>query len=129
MIDGAGPAPFRLRRMPGKVLKVTSSRTGVLGLTTVGNLVVRTGSSMLLTWWWRNAWAIIAAMVFQDVLRAFLSYTLFRDSAHRLARDPAISREFRTFSRMVLASSAMTLLIAQSDKFVLGRLFTLGEFG
>src|SRR3954452_25590251 len=49
MIDGASPAPIRLRRMPGKALKVASSRTGVLGLTTIGNLVVRTGSSMLLT--------------------------------------------------------------------------------
>ena len=260
MITGAERAPTGPRRMPTRLLKVATSRTGILGLTTVGNLVVRTGSSMLLTrlltpdafgivglitsiffavalvtdlgfeaflirhertedrhfrnviwtihatrglalfiavaltspliawafnkpvlalplavasagffihgvtslslmtalrqdksreislfdfgtqifqtvaclllaWWWRNAWAIIAAMVLQDFVRAVLSYALFPDSAQRPARDPAIAREFRTFSHMVLASSAMTLLIAQSDKFVLGRLFTLGEFG
>ena len=34
---------------PRKLLAFVTTRTGVLGLTTVGNLVVRTGSSMLLT--------------------------------------------------------------------------------
>lgn len=94
-----------------------------------GTQLFQTVTCLLLAWWWRNAWAIIGAMVLQDILRAILSYILFADSKQRPARDPAVSREFRIFSRMVLASSAMTLLIAQSDKFVLGRLFSLGEFG
>jgi O-antigen/teichoic acid export membrane protein len=68
-------------------------------------------------------------MVLQSILRAVSSYKFFQESAHRPARDPQVSREFLTFSRIVLASSTLTLLIGQSDKLILGRLFTLDEFG
>jgi len=91
--------------------------------------VFQTLACLLLALWWHNAWSIIAAMVLQSFLRAVLSYRLFHDSAQRTARDPAISREFLVFSRFVMVSSVLGLLIGQSDKFVLGRVFTLAEFG
>ena len=84
---------------------------------------------VLLAIWWRNAWAIIAAMLIQSGARTVLSYRFFADSSHSPARNPIIAREFFKFSRFVMASSALTLLIGQSDKLVLGRVFTLGEFG
>ena len=84
---------------------------------------------VLLAIWWRNAWAIIAAMLIQSGVRTILSYRFFADSSHSPARDPIIAREFFKFSRFVMASSALTLVIGQSDKLVLGRVFTLGEFG
>jgi O-antigen/teichoic acid export membrane protein len=89
----------------------------------------QTAACVLLALWWHNAWSIIAAMLLQSGLRAVLSYRLFPNSSQHLARDPAISREFLRFSRFVMASSALALVIGQSDKVVLGRIFTLGEFG
>jgi O-antigen/teichoic acid export membrane protein len=89
----------------------------------------QTAACVLLALWWHNAWSIIAAMVLHSGLRAILSYRLFPDSAQHCARDPAILREFVVFSRFVMTSSALALLIGQSDKVVLGRVFTLGEFG
>jgi lipopolysaccharide exporter len=68
--------------------------------------IFQTCACLLLALWWHNAWSIIAAMVLQSALRALLSYQLFPDSSQRLA-----------------------LIIGQSDKVVLGRIFTLGEFG
>jgi lipopolysaccharide exporter len=89
----------------------------------------QTLACLLLALWWHNAWSIIAAMVLQSALRALLSYRLFPDSSQRLARDPVIAREFLVFSRFVMISSALALVIGQSDKIVLGRVFTLSEFG
>lgn len=89
----------------------------------------QTAACLLLAVWWHNAWSIIAAMLLQSALRALLSYRLFPDSSQHPARDPAISREFLAFSRFVMTSSALALVIGQSDKIVLGRIFTLGEFG
>ena len=89
----------------------------------------QTAACVLLALWWHNAWSIIAAMLLQSGLRALLSYRLFPDSAHRVARDPQIAREFLVFSRVVMISSALALVIGQSDKIVLGRVFTLSEFG
>src|SRR2546430_4597183 len=91
--------------------------------------IFQTVACLLLALWWRNVWALIAAMLLQSALRAILSYTIFPHSGQRLARDREIFREFIAFSRFVIASSALTLVIAQSDKLVLARLFTLQEFG
>jgi lipopolysaccharide exporter len=100
-----------------------------LSLLDFGLQIFQTAACILLALWWRNAWSIIVAMVVQSALRAFLSYRLFQDSAQRPARDRAISREFLAFSRIILLSSTLTLLIGQSDKLILGRLFTLDQFG
>lgn len=89
----------------------------------------QTAACVLLALWWHNAWSIIAAMLLQSGLRAVLSYRLFPHSSQHLARDRVISREFLRFSRFVMASSALALVIGQSDKVVLGRIFTLREFG
>lgn len=91
--------------------------------------IFQTVAAVLLAVWWRNAWAMIAAIVLQSAMRTFLSYRLFDDSSQSLARDPAIFREFLAWSRVVLVSSALTLLLAQSDKFILARVFSLQEFG
>src|SRR5579884_3743203 len=90
--------------------------------------IFQTAAAILLALWWHNAWAMIAAMVLQSAMRTFLSYRLFDDSSQSLARDPEIFREFLAWSRIVLVSSALTLLIAQ-NQLILARLFSLQEFG
>jgi O-antigen/teichoic acid export membrane protein len=84
---------------------------------------------LLLALWWRNVWAMIAAMIAQSALRLILSYTWFPDSKHVFTRDAIISREFVRFSRLIIATSVITLIITQTDKLVLAKLFTLEEFG
>ena len=100
-----------------------------LSLLEFGLQILQTTACLLLALWWRNAWSIIAAMLLQSVLRTLCSYAFFHGSAQRIDRDRAISREFLAFSRVILLSSALTLVIGQTDKFILGRLFTLEEFG
>jgi O-antigen/teichoic acid export membrane protein len=79
--------------------------------------------------WLRNVWAIVGAMIAQSLLRTALSYLLFSGSSHRIARDSAINREFISFSKIVLASSFVSLLISQSDKLFLARFLSLREYG
>jgi lipopolysaccharide exporter len=100
-----------------------------LSLLDFGLQIFQTAACILLALWWRNAWAIIAVMLLQSAVRFVLSYTFFGDSAQRPARDRAIEREFFAFSRITLMSSALSLLIGQSDKLVLARLLTLDQFG
>ncbi|WP_341632047.1 oligosaccharide flippase family protein [Sphingomonas agri] len=100
-----------------------------LSILDFGLQIFQTIVGVLLALWWRNAWAIIAVMLLQSIVRCGLSYALFRDSSQRPERDHAIAREFFAFSRVILMSSALSLLIGQSDKLVLARLFTLDQFG
>ena len=111
------------------IIALRQDKSRELSLFDFGLQLFQTFACLLLALWFRNAWSMIAAMVLSTALRAMLSYRLFPDAAQRPARDREISREFLAFSRVVLVSSALTLLIMQSDKFVLARLFTLGEFG
>lgn len=91
--------------------------------------IAQTIACILLAVWWRNVWALIGAMIIQASLRTALSYKILPDAAHRHARDANIFRELAAFSRLILLSSTLTFFIAQSDKLVLARLFTLHEFG
>lgn len=94
-----------------------------------GLIVFQTAVSIALAVWLRNAWALVFAMLAQSALRTILSYFVFHNPRRRLARDRAISREFFAFSRVVMMSSTMTLILSQTDRFVLARVFTLPEFG
>lgn len=91
--------------------------------------VFQTAVTVGLALWLRSVWAIIFAMVLHAFARTLASYTLFPDPRRRMARDVDLSREFFAFSRVVIASSVVQLLLLQSDKMVLARAFTLAEFG
>jgi lipopolysaccharide exporter len=77
----------------------------------------------------RNVWAIVASTLVGSIARTTMSYVLFTNSVRRLRFDRDVFREIWSFSRVIAASSWLTLLIAQVDKLVLGRLFTLPQFG
>ena len=95
----------------------------------LGIAVFQAAAGILLALVWRNVWSVIAAMLLGGFMRMVLSYVLFPDSVARLARDKRISRDFFAFSRVVLMSSALSLVMSQTDKLVLARLFTLAQFG
>lgn len=100
-----------------------------LSLLEFGVQLFQTLACLLLAWWWRNAWSIIVTLLLQGLLRAILSYALYPGSGRRPARDRAISAEFLAFSRVVLVSSSLALIVSQSDKLALARLLTLDQYG
>lgn len=100
-----------------------------LSLFEFGLVVFQSVAGIALAFWLRSAWSLVFSMILQSCVRTSLSYIVFPNAVRRLARDRAISREFLAFSRVVLVSSAMTLALSQTDRFVLARAFTLGEFG
>lgn len=91
--------------------------------------VFQTALCIGLAVWLRNVWAIVAAMIAQSLLRTVLSYAIFSGSSHRFARNRETNREFFFFSKIVLVTSFVTLLISQSDKLFLARFLTLQQYG
>ena len=92
-------------------------------------LLVQLGVGLLLALVLRNVWAIVASMLVSTALRTAGSYLLFPGARRRLAFDRRTVAEFWAFSRVILTSSTLTLLIQQSDKLALARLFDLTTFG
>jgi len=91
--------------------------------------IFQSAVTISLAWWLHDIWAFIISMILQNLVRTILSYVVFPPVGFKIARDRSIAREFLAFSRLVFVSSAMTLVIAQTDRLVLARLFTLAEFG
>jgi O-antigen/teichoic acid export membrane protein len=77
----------------------------------------------------RNVWAIVASLFVSKTVRVWITYYLFDAPRHKLRFDRDIAVDLWRFSRVVGFSSALTLIIAQLDKLVLGRILTLSEFG
>ena len=91
--------------------------------------VFQAGVCICLAIYLKNIWAFVLAMLAQSMLRTICSYSLFTPSSQRFATDRAVRQEFFGFSRVVMTSSLLTLILSQSDKLFLARLFTLREFG
>jgi len=74
-------------------------------------------------------WAVIFAMLLTGVVRILLSYVMFPDARQWIAFDRAYTVELMKFARYITGSSIITLALAQTDKLILSRLFSLPTFG
>jgi len=84
---------------------------------------------LVAAWFLRNAWAIIIAIIAQSLTRTVASFIVFPAAGRRLRMEWPIASELWRFSRMIAASSVLTLVISQVDRLVLARLFSLSQFG
>ncbi len=92
-------------------------------------LAVQILLSFVFAFLWRNYWAILASMLIGSALKTILSYLMFPNSLRRPAFEKQYIRDLIGFARFVTGSSIISLLLLQTDKFVLGRLMPLDEFG
>jgi lipopolysaccharide exporter len=100
-----------------------------LAMLDLSSALITTFSSILLAIYIRNYWSIISGILIGAAVKMVLSYAIFPDSGRRLVFDRAMFREVWQFGRFIMPSSVITLLIGQSDKLVLARLFDLKTFG
>lgn len=100
-----------------------------LSLLELTALIVQILLSFALAYVWRNYWAILVSMLVGSAFKTLLSYVLFPNSLRKPAFDRRYIRELWGFARFVTGSSIITLLLLQSDKFALGRLMSLDDFG
>ena len=80
-------------------------------------------------WWLHSYWAIVIAVLVSGFAKIIFSYALFPGSSRRLAFNRGRASEIWRFSRFIAGSSILTLLLGQTDKVVLSRVFPLALFG
>jgi O-antigen/teichoic acid export membrane protein len=111
---------------------ISAIRTGMvrrLSIIDFLTFVVQMAVGLIAAFFIRNAWAIIISMLVSAVFRTAISYSYFPRARRRFRADPVLREELWKFSRLIAASSILTLIIMQVDKLVLARLFSLPEFG
>lgn len=77
----------------------------------------------------KSFWAILVGMYAGAFVVAAFSYVLYPGGPHRIQFDRRIGGELWRFARVVVVSSAITLVVSQADKIFIGRTLTLDEFG
>lgn len=106
-----------------------SNRSRTLSMLELAVTLFQTVTSICLALWLRSVWAIVGSMILASLFKTAASYRIADRGPHRIVGDRAIAKEFWAFSRLIMASGLLTLLIGQADKFALARLLSLAQFG
>ena len=111
---------------------MTSLREGLvrrLSFVDLVSFIIQFVAGITAAWFLRSAWAIIFSMYVASITRVLASYLVFPQSRRRLRIDRELFAELWRFSRMIAASSALTLVIGQVDKLLFARIWSLRDFG
>jgi O-antigen/teichoic acid export membrane protein len=120
VLNALCPMSVLLAQRQGKVRKTCAVDLGALAIQIVFNLV--------LALFLRDYRALIIGLYVSGFARALLTLFILPRRSH-LAFDRGMAREFLKFSRIIMLSSLITLLISQSDKILFARLFNFADFG
>lgn len=111
---------------------VTSPRNQTIAMLSVMDMLCglfQFAISLILALEFRSYWALIAAIFLSQALRIVLSYVMFKNSRRRWNWSFDRAKELMVFARYITGSTMLTLLISQSDKLIMGKLFSLDGFG
>ncbi len=76
-----------------------------------------------------NYWAILLSNLLGQLFRVWVSYAWFEGSRRRWRFSRTRAAELWKFSRFITGSTILTLIISQTDKVALSKLFPLEVFG
>jgi len=110
----------------------TGARHGQIGRLTLLDLLPATAQivlSILFSAMLHNYWGIMIAALLSALIKVVLSYRLFPDAARRFRPSRDRARSVWTFGRYIAGSSISQIIVAQTDKIVFARLFSLHQFG
>lgn len=91
-------------------------------------LVIQIAANLALTLVMPDYRALLIGLYVSAVARIAMTM-LILGGGLRVAWDGRLAREFLGFSRWIMASTIVTLLITQSDKILFAKLFTVADFG
>jgi len=110
---------------------VLAQRQGRLRATCAVELIstaVQIATNVALTQLLPDYRALIVGLYAGAAARILLVRAIF-EGQPRLLWDSATGREFMGFSRWILPSTLLTLILTQADKFLFARLFSVADFG
>ena len=77
----------------------------------------------------RDFWGMVFGIMVTRVVYVLLSYAFYRDMLPRLQFDKAVARDIFQFTRVVMPSSILTLMLDQFDKVIFLKFFDLRMLG
>lgn len=99
---------------------------------TIIELVIQISSlsvMLLAAYLMRNVWALLVSDLVGSLIRMVWSHVLNKKSPNKFMIEREAARELLGFGLWILFSTAMMFLASQSDRILLGKLFSVGWLG
>ncbi|WP_029995449.1 oligosaccharide flippase family protein [Sphingomonas sp. YL-JM2C] len=120
LVNALCPMTLLLAQREGRVRAVCLIELGALAVQVAFNLALSLAMP--------DYRALLVGLYVGAIVRMLLTLRMI-EGGSRLAWDRGSAAELMGFSRWVLPSSLLTLLLTQSDKFLFARLFSMAGFG
>ncbi len=76
-----------------------------------------------------TVWALVGGNIVSTTIKMIWSHRLIPDLKHRFTWDAEAAKEIFSFGKWIFVSTAMTFLASQSDRLILGKLFSFEMLG
>lgn len=111
------------------VMALRARRVSYISAVELASLVLQIGATLVAALIIKSYWAMVVGSLVNVCSRLAFSYFLFPNASQRLAFDRSIARELWAFSRVVIFSSTITVILTQADKIFIGRTLSLDALG
>ncbi|MGB3615663.1 MAG: oligosaccharide flippase family protein [Elainellaceae cyanobacterium] len=76
-----------------------------------------------------TVWALVGGNIASKVIKMLWSHSLIPELNHRFTWDKSAVREIFSFGKWIFVSTVLTFLASQSDRLILGKIFSLEMLG
>jgi lipopolysaccharide exporter len=111
------------------IIAVRERRLAKIATVDVAGALVQLASMVIFALVFKSYWAVVPASIVTWLFKIFMSYRFFPNSSNRIHCERIYAKELLNFAKFVAPSSAITLLLSQSDKIVLARLMPIDQYG
>ncbi len=97
-------------------MAVRAGNEGKNAVITLGLQVIVIATTLLFAWWLRSFWAIVIGMMVGEFFRMISTYVFYKHSWSKFYWDKELFFELFAFSKFVIISSIMGLVLGQFDR-------------
>lgn len=110
----------------------TANRNLIIGRLTaidLGTQVINIVVMVLLAWWLKSVWALVIGGLIGGIVNTFTPHYVLPGITNKLRWDRSAVRELFSFGQFIFLASAVTFIINQGDKLILGGYASMTDLG
>ena len=98
------------------IMAVRSGNEGKNAVITLGVQVIIIATTLLFAWWLRSFWALVIGMTVGEFIRMITTYVFYKHKWSKFYWNKELFFELFAFSKFVIISSMMALVLGQFDR-------------
>ncbi|HGG06677.1 MAG TPA: polysaccharide biosynthesis protein [Aliiroseovarius sp.] len=104
-------------------------KLGRLTLIDIATQLVGVVTAVLFALWLHSVWALVISGVLSTLIQLFMYKALLPGIRNRFRWEPEAKHELIRFGKWIFLSTVCGFLYSQSDKILIGKYLSLGDFG